>query len=303
MEPVDPAVAEVLATLQPDPGAWDDIAGSRAAFRLLVQHAPRDPRIDVEELAVPGGDGQSLTVRVYRPQQPSGVVGVWFHGGGFVFGDLDSEDVACQRVCARLGAVVVSVDYRLAPEHPFPAGVEDCYAALVWAGSTGAERLFVGGHSAGGGLAAAVALLARDRGGPALAFQYLGYPALDDRPTASSLSVVDPRVLDAHACRRMWAYYLGGQEGSPYAAPARADDLSGLPPAYVLVVEHDPLRDEGLDYASRLATAGVPVTSHLVRGAFHGFEGLVPESALALDTVERSLVALAEGLGVPLLPR
>jgi acetyl esterase/lipase len=208
---------------------------------------------------------------------------VWIHGGGFVVGDAAMEEAGCLLVADRVGAVLVSVDYRLAPENPFPAGVEDCYAALVWTAKQATElgidpdRIGVGGESAGGGLAAAVALLARDRGGPALCLQYLGIPELDDRlETPSMRRFVDTPMWNRPNAIRSWAFYLGdgatpgGPDVSPYAAPARAEDLSGLPPAIVSCCEFDPLRDEDLVYAQRLLQAGVSTDLTHYAGTFHG---------------------------------
>jgi acetyl esterase/lipase len=232
-------------------------------------------------IAVPSG-APDISVRVYEPQartRPTPAM-VGFHGGGFIAGDLDSEDARFAGWSNGAGIVVVSVDYRLAPEQPFPAAVDDCYAALEWVAASADElgidrtRLGVGGGSAGGCLAAALALLARDRQGPALAFQLLAYPCLDDRMTTASVQFVGTPLVDGAASRKAWAAYLGEarSEVSPYAAPARASDLRRLPPAYVMTAELDPLRDEGIEYASRLLGAGVPVELHQFAGAFHGFD-------------------------------
>lgn len=207
--------------------------------RGLDKSPPMTP-VAATDRVIEGADGQPLGVRIYRNADLAADVTtpavVWFHGGGFVMGDLETDDSLCRTIAERIGAVVVSVDYRLAPEHPFPAGVEDCYRSLCWVAGHSAEltvdpsRLAVGGTSAGGGLAAAVALMTRDRGGPRLTFQFLGFPMLDDdADTWSMRQHCDPRVWDADACRRSWALYLGPIDGppSPYAAPARAPDLAG----------------------------------------------------------------------------
>jgi acetyl esterase/lipase len=201
----------------------------------------------------------------------------------------------------------VSVEYRLAPEHPFPAGVEDCYAALSWTAANAAalgvdaRRIAVAGQSAGGGLAAATALLARDRGGPALCFQLLEIPELDDRlDTPSMLAFDDTPLWNRPSAVWSWKHYLGpdhGGEVSPYAAPARAQDVSGLPPAYVSTMELDPLRDEGILYALRMLQAGVPVELHSYPGTFHG-SALIPAAAVSqrnarevLDALRRAIAA------------
>jgi acetyl esterase/lipase len=245
--------------------------------------APGRERLRIEDVRVPGLDGNpDVTVRVYRPTTPGAVAGgiVQFHGGGFVAGDLDSEDERSVQYAADAGLVVVSVDYRLAPEDPFPAAAEDGYAALCWTSANATAlgidptRLGVGGTSAGGTLAAATALRARNEGGPSLAFQFLLFPALDDRLTTRSQTFVGTPFVDGSSSRRLWECYCPGdrRDLSPYAAPARASDLSSLPPAYIVTAELDPLRDEGLDYARRLLEAGVPVDVRNYSGTFHAFD-------------------------------
>ncbi len=269
--------------------SFADIPAARAGETdLLAALPPYEPPVPLEigELVVPGPEGApDVRVRHYRP---SGHVGqlpalVYFHGGGFVVGSLDLYDADCRRIAAEVGAVVVSVDYRLAPEHPFPAPLEDCYAALVWVSEHAAElgvdpdRIAVGGESAGGGLAAGVALLARDRGGPRLCLQFLGIPELDDRMESESMRTLGadgiPITTRANGVIS-WDSYLGtGLRGtdrvSPYAAPARATDLAALPPAIVTAYEFDALRDEDIAYAQRLLSAGVPTELHVYAGAFH----------------------------------
>jgi acetyl esterase/lipase len=197
--------------------------------------------------------------------------------------------------------VVVSVDYRLAPENPFPAGLEDCYAALVWlhehAGDLGVDagRIAINGGSAGGGLAAGLALLARDRGGPAICFQYLGIPELDDRlDTPSMQRFHDTPMWSRGAAEKSWEWYLGDAHGtddiSPYAAPARATDLAGLPPAYISTMEFDPLRDEGIHYALKLLAAGVSVELHSFPGTFHGSSIVVTAAVNQREAAERMTV-------------
>ncbi|NDU73018.1 alpha/beta hydrolase fold domain-containing protein [Actinomadura sp. DSM 109109] len=259
-----------------------DPAEARAAMDALVRALDRPADgtgAVVEDRTIPGG----VPVRVYRPRETPAPVLVYFHGGGFVTGGLDNEHERCLEFAGGDGIAVVSVDYRLAPEHPFPAGFDDCYAATAWAHAHAEEfggdpgRVAVGGGSAGGALAAAVALRARDEGGPPLAFQMLLYPVLDDRmATPSMRAFTEPPLFNSGDARHMWRHYLGGRTDVPaYAAPARAADLGGLPPAYVLVPELDPLRDEGLAYACRLIGAGVPTELHHVPGACHGFDGIM----------------------------
>jgi acetyl esterase/lipase len=278
-----PLDAELAAALDGMPyvGLADPVR-ARAAMNDLVRALARpvgDERVVVEDRTLPG----SVPVRIYRPRATPAPVLVYFHGGGFVTGGLENEHERCLEFAGEDGIAVVSVDYRLAPEHPFPAGFDDCHAATVWAwehaGEFGGdpERVAVGGGSAGGALAAAVALRARDEGGPPLVFQMLLYPVLDDRmATPSMRTFTEPPLFNSGDVRHMWRHYLGGRTDVPaYAAPARAGDLSGLPRAYVLVPEHDPLRDEGLAYAHRLIVSGVPTELHHVPGACHGFDGIM----------------------------
>jgi acetyl esterase len=267
--------------------SFADIPAARAGeAELLAVLPPYDAPVslDVDELLVPGPAGApQVRVRRYRPtdlEAPLPAL-VYLHGGGFVVGSLDLYDADCRRIAAEVNAVVVSVDYRLAPEHPFPAGLEDCYAALVWLADQAAEldvdpdRIAIGGESAGGGLTAGVALLARDRGGPRLCLQFLGIPELDDRlETGSMRTLVGTPITTVPNGEISWDSYLGpGVRGtdsvSPYAAPARATDLAGLPPALVTAYEFDGLRDEGIAYAQRLLAAGVPTELHVYPGAFH----------------------------------
>jgi acetyl esterase/lipase len=233
--------------------------------------------VDDRAVARPESDVE-VPIRVYSPRQRAALrpAVLYIHGGGFVVGSVDTEHAAAATI-ANAGVVVVSVDYRLAPEHPFPAGLEDCYTALWWLHhhalelGVDVERVAAFGQSAGGGLAAALALLARDRGGPPLCFQYLGIPELDDRlETVSMEAFIDTPLWNRPNAVLSWQYYLGDQPASEYAAPARAIDLSGLPPAYISTMEFDPLRDEGITYALRLLQAGVSVELHQYPGTFHG---------------------------------
>lgn len=311
--PVHPELVEIHSKLRETaPLTRDGLAVRRVEMAKQMRRSapPKDPRVVCDEREIAGSDDQPLRIRIYRNPSASSwpaPAAVWFHGGAFVLGDLDTEDASCQLVCGRLGAVVVSVDYRLAPENPFPAGVEDCFHGLCWTVASGAElgidihRVAIGGHSAGGGLAAAVALMARDRNGPAIAYQFLGIPVLDDRVmTPSCRAITDRRVFSYQGCVAMWDTYLGPdrRDVSPYAAPARSEDVSGLPPAYVLVCEFDPLRDEGLDYARRLIEAGVPTEVHHVPGAWHGFDMYAPRTRLARRVRAAWIEAMGAALGV-----
>jgi acetyl esterase len=275
---------------------------------LLPSYEPVNP-IDVRDTAVPGpSDAPDVPVRVYSPAgRTEAVPGlVYIHGGGFVLGDLDMFHAAVLRLVDELGIVIVSVDYRLAPEHPFPAPVEDCYAALKWVAAKADElgidpqRIGIGGESAGGGLSAGTALLARDRGGPELCFQYLGIPELDDRlDTDSMRDYVDTPLWNRPNAIYSWTSYLGTEPGgddvSPYAAPARATDLTGLPPAFVTTCQYDPLRDEGMEYARRLAHAGVPTELRHYPATFHG-SAFIESAAITRRMFADEVDALRRGL-------
>lgn len=235
---------------------------------------------DVEVITLGSGAG----VRLFRPvgaTEPTPAL-LWIHGGGYVVGDARQDDPICGRFSRRLGITVASVEYRLAPEHPYPVPLEDCYSALTWLFSLpGVDpgRIAIGGASAGGGLAAALALLARDRGEVAPAFQVLTYPMLDDR---SSGAAENPnyRLWNTHSNRFGWAAYLGGADPQ-IAVPGRRDDLSGLPPAWIGVGTHDLFHDEDLAYAERLKAAGVPCHVEVVPGAFHGFDMFAPKARVS----------------------
>ncbi|GAB3550416.1 alpha/beta hydrolase [Arthrobacter tumbae] len=228
----------------------------------------------------------------------------WIHGGGMISGSLPADQPYCTALAEATGCVVIAVDYRLAPEYPHPVPVEDSYAGLEWAVAHAAElridprRLAVGGSSAGGGIAASVALAARDRGGPALAFQYLMYPMLDDTQTSPSSREFSgiptwSRERNAFAWDCLLGSSDGSATGSPYAAPARALDLAGLPPAMIQVGELDLFRDEDVEYALRLLQGGVPTELHLYPGAYHGFELVAPDASVsrqALSDRNRALI-------------
>jgi len=287
--------AEVFATAsQFPPVDMDNPAAARALFAALVEAAgggegpATDPRVDQMERTIPGPAGApEIPVRIYTPKG-GGIARpafVNFHGGAFILGDLETEHSRCLATSAKGGAVAIGVDYRLAPENPFPAGVEDCYAALKWvaenATSLGIDpnKIVIGGGSAGGNLTAAVALMARDRQGPPLAAQMLIYPVIDDRCATESMRTGhDALIWTTGYSVAMWNHYVGTDRShvSAYASPARATDLSGLPPAYLITCEHDPLRDEALEYGIRLLHAGVPVELHNYAGTVHGFDLLAP---------------------------
>jgi acetyl esterase/lipase len=250
-----------------------------------------DLDLGIEDHFVPNSDEEKtqIPIRLYRRRNAVDTLPVllYFHGGGFFCGDLLSEELQCVHYALNAQCVVVCVGYRLAPEEPFPAALTDCYRVLefLWSESTNLnldrDFIAVGGSSAGANLAAAVALLARDRMGPKICFQMLLIPALDDRlETLSARQFTDVPDFARPEAEVMWRWYLDALDVSPYAAPARAKDLSGLPTSYVLCAGLDPLRDEGLDYAHRLTEAGVAVELHLVPSIPHGFAS-IPSAAIS----------------------
>ena len=290
----DPEIAAVIPLL-PTIDGTDPKAARAFLTEIISQLPPPDTTgVQVEDRTVPGGPGDpEVPIRIYRPDQrkaPAAVYGI--HGGGFISGNLDTEHGMYVTLARELGVVVVAVDYRLAPETPFPGPLEDVYAGLLWVAKHADElgidpqRIASYGASAGGGLCAGLALLARDRNGPHIAFQFLAVPEIDDRlMTPSMTAFIDTPLWDRPKAVASWDHYLGaGRAGTPdvsiYAAPARATDLAGLPPAYVSVMQFDPLRDEGIAYALALLAAGVTVELHLFPGTFHG-SALVQHAAIS----------------------
>ncbi len=251
--------------------------------RTNLNARPRTPGPEmakVEDRSIPG-PGPDIPVRIYTPEGSGPFPGlVWFHGGGWVVGNLDTADGNARHMAAGAGCVVVSVGYRLAPEDKFPAAADDSYAATRWTADNAAsigvdpERIAVGGDSAGGNLAAVVSLMTRDRGGPPLVFQLLVYPATERNfETESCRENANGYLLTTDSMKWFWDHYLGSEEdaANPYAAPMVADDLTGLPPALTVTAEFDPLRDEGEAYGRRLQAAGVPATNSRYDGMIHGF--------------------------------
>jgi acetyl esterase len=301
-----PGLAAVIARLPRRD--LEDLAAVRKAVAEAAAAVPVDASgVDVTEHHIGGG----VRIHLYRAESPAsppcGAI-LHTHGGGFVMCGLESSHARNMDLARELGVPLVSVDYRLAPEHPFPAALEDTYAALRWlaaeAPALGADpaRILVHGTSAGAGLAAGVALLARDEGGPMPCFQYLGIPVLDDRQrTASIRQFTDSPMWDAAKAAISWNAYLGpgvpgSSDVSPYAAPARAADLSGLPPAYISVMEFDPLRDEGICYAQALLAAGVPVELHLFPGTFHGAAMAAPGATIVRRERAEEITVLSAAL-------
>ncbi len=297
-------------------GLLDDPVAARANIinMLSTFNAEVDTSaLDIHEQDISGRRGEpAVRVRIYSPKNKSGTTAalLFIHGGGFVVGNMDTEHSASVAIARELGVVVVSVDYRLAPEAPFPAGLNDCYAALSWMHDSletldiDGDRIGIYGQSAGGGLAAALALMARDNNGPSICFQYLGMPELDDRlETVSMKTFVDTPMWHRPNAELSWQYYLGdsyqsGADNVPvYAAPARVSDASGLPPAYVTAMEFDPLRDEGVLYALKLMQAGVSVELHTFPGTFHG-SSMMAHARVSQRQQEEMLEVLQKGLKV-----
>jgi acetyl esterase/lipase len=299
--PFDPELGVALAAVAeriPPSLTPADIPTQRermAEFRLSDEDLRRDGAVEFEERNVPGPPGApAISLLICRPAQVATSAPAVYHthGGGMIMGDNRTGMAGLLDWVEQLRVVVVSVEYRLAPEHPFPAAVDDCYAGLLWTAANAAElgidpqRLLIAGASAGGGLAAAVSLMARDRGRPALVGQVLMCPMLDDRnETPSSFELEGVGVWDRTSNQTGWASLLGDERGgedvSPYAAPAREKDLSGLPPAFIDVGSVETFRDEDVDYAVRIWRAGGQAELHVWPGAFHGFDGLAPDAVLS----------------------
>jgi acetyl esterase/lipase len=271
-------------------------------LRFLTKLTGRTRRPDAEIVSV----NDDVSVHVFRPASPRprtpGLL--WIHGGGMVLGDAAQDSAVCRRMADELGIVVVSVEYRLAPEHPFPTPLEDCYAALQWLADQpdiDPGRIAVGGQSAGAGLAAALTLLAKERGEIQPVLQLLSYPMLDDRTTTRT--DIEPRRLriwSAASNRFGWGAYLGGATAdgkvSPLAAPARYNDLSELPPAWIGVGTNDLFHDEDVAYAERLRQAGVATTLQVVPGAYHNFDSLEAGAAVSQAFLQAQIRALDEAL-------
>jgi acetyl esterase/lipase len=296
-ELIDPEVAVPLnQLLEALPGGFNsipDIVQRRATVEAMLSgiEIPDNPNVTKEDRTVPGPQGEpDISVRVYRPVGKTGPLpGIYFiHGGGMILGSVEGEDPVATKICDEVGAVVVSVEYRLSPENPHPAPAEDCYAGLQWMAAHAEElnidpdKLGVYGGSAGGGLTIAVALMARDRGGPALTFMMPIYPMIDDtNTTASTQEIVDIGIWDRSGNVEAWAWYLGGKPADQYAAPTRAEDLAGLPPAFIDVGTVDMFRDEDIAFAQRLMQAGVPTELHIHPGSYHAAETFAADAALS----------------------
>jgi acetyl esterase len=311
LDPAAQALLEQMAAAEMPPlNEMSPVEAREMAQGFLELAGPGEDVADVTERSIPGPAGD-ITVRIITPKgTPNGPLPclVYYHGGGWVIGDLNTVDTTCRALANKAGVKIVSVDYRLSPEHKFPAPVEDCYAALQWVASKGQEigvdtsRIAVGGDSAGGNLAAAVAIRCRDEGGPRIAFQLLVYPVTDHSfDTRSYQDNADGYLLTKDMMVWFWDHYLGNDEEgkNPWASPLRAEDLSGLPPALVITAEYDPLRDEGEAFAERLAQAGVPVTRTRYDGQIHAFWQMPLVFASAHQAIGQAADELRRVLGLP----
>ena len=300
-ELLDPEIKGPIKEMlrQMPPTSFDDLPAARAAAKkmaaALKEQLPEVTGVISEDRIIPGPeDGPDVTVRIYRPEKQTEPLPalLWIHGGGYMMGDIDQEDFSARKLTLAGNCVLVSVEYRLAPEHPYPAPLEDCYAALKWLAShtdeldVDASRIAIGGASAGGGLAAGLAILARDRAEIKVIFQLLVYPMINDRiTTPASDTVRDALLWTRESNLAGWRSYLGCEPGSDgiscYAAAFRAENLEGLPPAYITVGDIDLFAEEDVDYARRLIAAGVPTEIHVYPGGCHAFDMMVPEADIS----------------------
>lgn len=306
--PLESATAAILAHIAEEgaPELYEmAIAESRSMYREMQPDLPEIVVHSVEDLMIDGPDS-SIPVRIYRPSAAPAPVHLHFHGGGWVIGDLETHDRDCREICVGADCIVVAVDYRLAPEHIFPAAPEDCYAALCWAAANldslcalpGAVS--VGGDSAGGNLAAAVALMARDRSGPAIAMQLLIYPVTDATMESGSYrDNANGYLLSRTMMSWFWDHYCPdlALRADPLASPITAEDLIGLPPALIMTAEFDPLRDEGEAYAERLIAAGVEVEVRRFDGLVHGFFSQAGVIEAAREGIDLAVKALRKAHG------
>ena len=309
--PLDHQVKEILEEAEAlGLPAYQDLSPAEARKQMLDLAPPVDPVLSikrVEDRSIPGPDGE-IPIRLYYPGgDPPFATFVYFHGGGWVIGDLDTHHGFCHALAKTSGCLVVSVDYRLAPEHRYPAAVDDAYAATNWVAQNSdaiqadPDRLAVGGDSAGGHLAAVVALMARDRKGPRIDFQVLIYPITDYCfDTASYIENKEGYMLTRDLMKWFWNHFIEDEDqaNDPYVSPLRAKSSSDLPPALILTAEYDPLRDEGEAYGKKLREAGVKVTLSRYPGMIHAFIRMTAFLDKARDALDEVAGALRDGLNI-----
>jgi acetyl esterase len=309
---IDPTLKSLLDAFPLTFKAADGVEVAREKLRLLKPPPEMLPDLRIEERTVGYGDLTDVPVRIYWPPiaaHDNLPVVVFYHGGGWCLGDLETHDPVARAHAVETEAIVVSVDYRLAPEHPFPAGIDDSWAALRWVGEHAAElggdpnRIAVAGDSAGGNISAVMTQLARDNGGPPLVFQLLWYPSLTaDLSLPSYTENADAPMLDHDVIEAFVSWYVPNMDISdPTAlpstlAPANATDLSGLPPAFIGTAEHDPVRDDGARYAELLRAAGVPVELSNEPTMAHGYASFALVVPAAAEATNRGLAALKKAL-------
>jgi acetyl esterase/lipase len=309
---IDPVFKALLDAVPMTFNVADGVEVARSRIRQLQVPPEMLPQLRIEERTVGYGELTDIPVRIYWPPVPAHEdlpVVAFYHGGGWCIGDLDTHDPVARAHSVGAEAIVVSVDYRLAPEHPFPAGIDDSWAALRWVGENAAElggdpnRIAVAGDSAGGNIAAIMAQLARDNGGPPLAFQLLWYPTTTaDLSLPSFTENAGAPVLDRDVIDAFMAWYIPGVDITDHAtlpatlAPANAADLSGLPPAFIGTAEHDPLRDDGAQYAELLRAAGVPTELRNEPSLVHGYVSFALMVPAAAEAANRGVAALKKAL-------
>ncbi|RAS94123.1 lipase [Bacillus cereus] len=306
---VNPALLPGLETFQDLDLRPEILPAIREQVAQILPDPVVDDSLSLTDKVIEGPDANPLGLRIYRPKSNDESLPalLWIHGGGYILGTVNENDVLCMKFAKEVGCMVVSVDYRLAPEHPYPAAIEDCYAALKWIADNAeslnidSNRIGVAGPSGGGGLTAALTLLARDRKYPSICFQMPLYPMIDDRNnTPSANEIKEGFIWNQQSNEAAWKMYLGKLHGTDqipaYAAAARAEDYRNLPRTYTCVGQLDPFRSETLAYVTKLAEAGVDVEFHLYPGAYHGFEMMHPDADIAIHAWNDYIRAAKTGL-------
>ena len=306
---VNPALLPGLETFQDLDLRPEILPAIREQVAQILPDPVVDDSLSLTDKVIEGPDANPLGLRIYRPKSNDESLPalLWIHGGGYILGTVNENDVLCMKFAKEVGCMVVSVDYRLAPEHPYPAAIEDCYAALKWIADNAeslnidSNRIGVAGPSGGGGLTAALTLLARDRKYPSICFQMPLYPMIDDRNnTPSANEIKEGFIWNQQSNEAAWKMYLGKLHGTDqipaYVAAARAEDYRNLPRTYTCVGQLDPFRSETLAYVTKLAEAGVDVEFHLYPGAYHGFEMMHPDADIAIHAWNDYIRAAKTGL-------